>query len=111
DAADILATGLDLDVDGDRFGLDLDADPPAQRQAAAHAFHVHRAAVEVEADVATDAADIGLARRADRDDVAADAFDGERVAGHAVDLDGHGHAIDLDAGLLRHVEHQRGRFG
>src|SRR5690606_23763176 len=101
----------DVDVAGHGFRIDLARDPPAQRDVAADAFDVDRTAVEVEPQVAADAADVGVARRTDGGDVAADALDVEQVAGEALDVDDYRHAVGLDAGLLRHIQHQRGGLG
>src|SRR5690606_7881637 len=78
---------------------------------AADAFHVDLVAVEVELQVATDAADVGLARRADRNDVAAHALDVERAACHPLHVDVHRDTVDLQRRQLRHVQDQRGGLG
>src|SRR5690606_35292378 len=106
-----LAAGIDADVAGHRFGLDLAADAPAQRDVAAHAFQVDLVAVEVEPQVAADAADVGLARRAHGHDVAAHALDVERTAGDALHVDFDRDTVDLQRRHLRHVQDQRGRLG
>src|SRR5690606_35132916 len=106
-----LAAGIDADVAGHRLGLDLAADPPAQRDVAADAFDVDLVAVEVELQIAADAADVRLARRADGHDVAAHAFDVERTAGDALHVDVDGDPVDLQLRHLRYVQDQRCRLG
>src|SRR5690606_13764603 len=109
--AQALAAGVEVDVSGHGLGLDAAGDSAAQGDPAADAFHVDVAAVEVEPLVAADAFDAGLARRAHGDHGAADAVDLEFVAGHALHVDAGGHRVDVQAGLARDFQHQRGRLG
>src|SRR5690606_25559270 len=103
-----LAAGVDADVAGHGLGRDFAADAPAQRDVPADAFEFELVAVEVQAQVAADALDTRFARRAHGDDVAAHALDVERTAGHALHVDVHRHAVDLQFRQLRHVEDQGG---
>src|SRR3546814_5866291 len=62
--------------------------------------------VQGQLQVAADAFDVGLARRAGDGDVAADAVDLQAAAGGADHADLHGDAVDVEAGQRRHVDHQ-----
>src|SRR3546814_3513762 len=66
--------------------------------------------VQGQLQVAADAFDVGLARRAGDGDVAADAVDLQAAAGGTDHADLHGDAVDVEAGQRRHVAHQVGRL-
>ncbi|MBW8809856.1 MAG: hypothetical protein JF591_13710 [Lysobacter sp.] len=59
---------------------------------------------------AADAVDLGLARRAGDDDIAADAVDAQLARGHAADVDIGRDRVDLQLHPQRHGHAQFGRF-
>src|SRR3546814_5582141 len=78
--------------------------------AAADGLRFDVGGVQGQLQVAADAFDVGLARRAGDGDVAADAVDLQAAAGGTDHADLHGDAVDLEAGQRRHVDHQVGRL-